>query len=490
MYNKCVSNSPTVYIYLCSLWLLVPGPVAVPNKKPYISRNDMGTIRQQQLYPRRRLRPRRFGFFFTEWLGDHGGFLFVFWIIVCVLVAAVMSLLLVLGIIKSKWQTPNGRSSFTLFPLGAREPLDDHRHHDQRTEFFFSPTGTDIIISDNMLPCNLNAFGCIIRPPELTQDIRLDLEEIQQVIGQNVALSYGDLDTAGLSLQGSDHPENQDRGIIISPFLVRSSQDDFMIGIFDGHGTYGHLVSQYLQDHLYKKISQKLSRLDSTWTDVHDNIKKILNESFVEIDRELPEEIGMDGGSTASIILRIGNQLYFANVGDSVSFLAKYDKKTGDTVLVHRNRLDKPNIPEEKIRIEQMGGKVFIPPHPVNSRVVAFNPVRNEMVSLGMSRSIGDWSHGKVGVIAEPVVDVINLDELVSTSSADENVGWLVVSGSDGLFDRRRPQFVAETYSQCFMDPSKCHPAIRTAEIIDSAVPKMTHVYHDDITAMVLRVNI
>jgi serine/threonine protein phosphatase PrpC len=346
------------------------------------------------------------------------------------------------------------------------------------------------------IKCNLNSFGCRIHPPELTSEIRFDLEEIKRNLGENVALAYGDIDTAGLTKQGSDHPVNQDRGVVISPFMVENSQvqllygskDDFLIGIFDGHGTLGHEVSQYLQDHLHRRISMKLSTLDS-WSD--DNVKRILNETFVEIDAQLPEKIGMDGGSTASIILRLGRKLFFANVGDSLSFLAKCDKHTGVTTVVHRNRFDKPNIPEEKTRIEKVGGKVFIPQHPINSRVVAFSPVLNEMVSLGMSRSIGDWSHGKVGVIAEPIVDIINLDQVLSSTTktkTDENIGLLVVSGSDGLFDRRRQQFVAENYSKCFFGPEKCHPVVRTAELIDSAVPKAANVYHDDITAMVLRV--
>lgn len=356
-------------------------------------------------------------------------------------------------------------------------------------------------------PCNLNSFGCIIRPPELTNDIRLDLEEIKQVLGENVALAYGDLNTAGLTLQGSDHSENQDRGIIVSPFVVsdrsnhknendawlHGSKHDFLIGIFDGHGTLGHVVSQYLQDHLYSRISMKLSTLDS-WSET--NIRHVLNETFVEIDGELPKKVGMDGGSTASIILRIGTKLFFANVGDSLSFLAKYDKKAGVATIVHQNRFDKPHFPEEKVRIESMGGKVFIPPHPMNSRVVAFNPVRKEMVSLGMSRSIGDWSHGKVGVIAEPIIHVMDiLDESIfPTFSKDDvrndTIGLFVVAGSDGLFDRRRPQYVAQQYSQCLFDNQikKCHPVVKTAELIDSAVPKVSKVYHDDITVMALRV--
>ncbi len=194
-------------------------------------------------------------------------------------------------------------------------------------------------------------------------------------------------------------------------------------------------------------------------------MKRALNQTFIELDRELPliegnkdnYNIGEDGGSTASIILRLGSKIFFANVGDSLSFLGKYDKKSGETTILHRNRFDKPHLPDERERIERLHGKIFIPPHPENSRVMGFDLIAKETMSLGMSRSIGDNSHTRVGVTAEPIVDVLDLDEM--GLNLDTNL--FVVSSSDGLYDHRKPEFVASHFAQSFF-ANNGHPIVES----------------------------
>lgn len=345
-------------------------------------------------------------------------------------------------------------------------------------------------------------FGCIIRPKELTDSIRSDISEIKESTDSNIALSYGDKDKGGLTQQGKDHTSNQDRGIIVSPFYTdekvqyfHGSGNDFLIGIFDGHGDLGGLVSQFLQENFHKKIFDKLSTVDVNTFSV-DVVKNILNETFIEIDRDLPlmdgneYNIGENGGSTASVIFRFGSHIFFANAGDSLSFLGQYDRATAEAKIVHKNRFDKPYLPDERERIERMQGKIFTPPHPMNSRVLAFNPIRKETMSLGMSRSIGDNSHGRIGVVAEPIIDVLNLDEMMYSKPGEkkENVDFFVVSSSDGLYDHRRPEFVAAQFANCFFAAADGHPIVESANIIDLATPKDPKRYRDDITVMALKI--
>ena len=95
---------------------------------------------------------------------------------------------------------------------------------------------------------NCSLFGCAIYPRELTENVRLDIAEILDKKDEDVALSYGDKGKGGLTQQGKDHGVNQDRGIIVSPFYVGdekaniASDHDFLIGIFDGHGTLGRSI--------------------------------------------------------------------------------------------------------------------------------------------------------------------------------------------------------------------------------------------------------
>eukprot|EP01083_Nonionella_stella_P271072 918222_1 len=349
---------------------------------------------------------------------------------------------------------------------------------------------------------------------------------------------YGNSDMAGFTQQGKDHAINQDRGLIISPFVItttvhktfsESSQqanskthektNDFLMGIFDGHGTLGHDVAQFLQDNFPLRLHQKLALLTSKsgGRDKIDDeaIRKALHDTFIEMDTELPPISGNDGGSTASVILRLGSKLYFANAGDSLSFLASFhDSKDGKDAniknemkasIVHRNRYDKAYLPEEKERITKLGGKIFIPPHPEFSRVNAFYPQKREVMSLAMSRSIGDWPHGKIGVIPDPIIDIVNLEELTTSASVNVNVDapldFFVVTSSDGLYDHRQAQFVAdrlaESYSEnnleggsdAIKDQYRRYPIIRQcANIIHLATPQNPNRYRDDITLMSLRI--
>ncbi len=354
------------------------------------------------------------------------------------------------------------------------------------------------------------SHGCPLFPPELTEEIR---KEIASDTERTAVFPYGNQHVVGFTQQGKDHAINQDRGVIISPFYARSADSidgkltnestenkDFLIGIFDGHGDAGHVVAQYLQDHFATRLSKKMAIiLPENAADTA--IIKVLKETFVELDGEIPPDAANDGGSTASVIYRVGSKLFFANTGDSLSFVALHKKGsdgTGSTKIVHRNRYDKAHLPEEKERIEQMGGHISIPQgHPFMSRVNAFYPQVHDIMSLAMSRSIGDWPHGKIGVIPEPIVDVVNLDELFKIESSSEPVSAIsnvedmelfVVSSSDGLYDHRQPQFVADHFAGSLFSENAVNLATQCMNIIDLATPKNPLRYRDDITLMVMRV--
>ena len=375
-------------------------------------------------------------------------------------------------------------------------------------------------------------YGCVIQPPELDSDIRIDVKEMKEWIdrdsdsGNNnlFPMHYGDKNKGAMSQKGLDHVQNQDRGIIIAPFHIVPSTSttaivgdnkNFLIGIFDGHGDAGHDVAQYLQNKIPARISNQIylntkkQQQQQQQQNIHnpqygtdDEIKEILKSIFVDIDQELPADIGFEGGSTASIILRLGDKVYFSNVGDSLSFLAMYQyanindgetKKSPNeskTTILHHNRFDKAYIQEEKDRIEKLGGQVYIPDHPMNARVLAYDETRKEMVSLGMSRAVGDWYHGKVGVIAEPIVDVIDLKSIHSNHGADNKYGLFVVSSSDGLYDHRKKEFVANHLGTCFFEEDDCHVVVDSVNLIDLATSKRLNGYHDDITVVTMKVEL
>ena len=107
-----------------------------------------------------------------------------------------------------------------------------------------------------------------------------------------------------------------------------------------------------------------------------------------------------------------------------------------------------------------------------------------------MSRSLGDSEWTAVGVIPDPIVDIIDLrayDSMVN----DPNTALFIISASDGLWDLRLKQWIEKQVAEIFLpshDARKKDPLIKLNEIIQVASPKKEELYRDDITAIVMQV--
>ena len=269
---------------------------------------------------------------------------------------------------------------------------------------------------------------------------------------------------------------NQDRAIIVSPFLVgeekelskqqqhqncfKRNESSRLLGIFDGHAQLGEVVSEYVVKELPKLLSAKLDELMPR-NPCPEQIKQAIVETFIQLDKTCPAEIS--GGCTASIILQRGPKLYFANAGDSRSALVVYRAISQTFDIIYISREDKPNLPDEKKRVEKMGGKVFDPPFGT-SRVLYTDPETSVTAGLAMSRSIGDWAAGKLGVIPDPIVDVIDIDQVVNDQlkkgeslSTGDDVYIFAVSATDGLMDYTTIEVVAQSLASSMYDKDGPH---------------------------------
>jgi serine/threonine protein phosphatase PrpC len=349
--------------------------------------------------------------------------------------------------------------------------------------------------------------------------------------------SSGDETKATLTLTGykGGTPEeqiNQDRAFVIAPFMtdnVKSSleqtksintQDDIyarrLMGVFDGHATSGEKVSEYCVTELPKRLAQKLSErmtLEKQDPQQQDAIViQALHETFLELDQQAPD--ADHGGCTASIMLQLGKKLYFANAGDSRTFLCVHQPQSKLTEVVYITREDKPSLPEERRRVQRMGGKVW---NPIGggepSRVLFLDPLTGDETGIAVSRSIGDRDVGKYGVIPDPTIHVIDLEELIQqrVTKQQNSSTWMsmisksptkpnpvddvhifAVSASDGMMDILNPTGVAR-----YLVPSLCHTQgehLLTAceTLIKTASDGWTHAspdgkYRDDIAISVMK---
>ena len=224
-----------------------------------------------------------------------------------------------------------------------------------------------------------------------------------------------------------DEQINQDRAFVVSPFRVPSAINDGdegtasmmdkcidrkllhentpavpryqLLGVFDGHDRLGEKVSQYATEQMPKVVAAKLAAIadaevkDGGWTNDRriEATKTILEEAFIEVDANGKRDLAIpSGGCTASVVLHLDDMLYVANAGDSRSIVAIFDTRSGKTTVVYASREDKPDLKDERARVERSGGKVYIPKDPrESSRVFYLDSNNQPRGGLAMSRSLG-----------------------------------------------------------------------------------------------------
>ena len=167
--------------------------------------------------------------------------------------------------------------------------------------------------------------------------------------------------------------------------------------LFDGHG--GGEVSKFLQENISTYFKQMLP-----FQNHFEDFKNL----FIKLDEKIRELNVPDCGSTATIVyiekIKGKKILYCANIGDSRCVLVN---NNGLMRLSYDDRVDDP---KEKERIIKQGGVIF------NNRVYG---------RLMLSRSFGDWTIKEYGVIAEPHITKIEIND---------NDSYLIIA-SDGLWD-------------------------------------------------------
>ena len=164
---------------------------------------------------------------------------------------------------------------------------------------------------------------------------------------------------------------------------INGEKDSHLFCLFDGHG--GPNVSQFLQDNFHKYFKEILPL---------SNPQENFKELFKTIDNKIKDLNLLSMGATACILYITKENgkkvLYSANIGDTRSLLiSSNDYKR----LSYDHRATDSN---EYNRIVNSGGIVFA------GRVYG---------TLMLSRAFGDWELKSYGVISEPHVTKININE-------------------------------------------------------------------------------
>ena len=258
-----------------------------------------------------------------------------------------------------------------------------------------------------------------------------------------------------------------------------------IFGVMDGHGPQGHFVSQFASKFIPFQIMnhreiKKLTDPEDIYQKLKYNEYEIINQIFLETDNQL-ERVNFDAtesGCTCVLVVHIGSHIICANTGDSRAILvldSMGQNNINDFYEVPLSYDYKPEMPEEKQRIELCGGVVE---QLKNKNGEGVGPYRvwvkeGGYPGLAMSRSIGDLIGKKLGVIPNPGILEYDLNESVK----------FIVVASDGIWEFISNEIVRNIGKQFYKDKN---PKGFCQEIVKDAYKlwKENGITVDDITAI------
>ncbi|TKW35370.1 hypothetical protein SEVIR_2G366800v4 [Setaria viridis] len=230
--------------------------------------------------------------------------------------------------------------------------------------------------------------------------------------------------TAAVFTQQGRKGINQDAMLVWDGF---GGEDDVVLcGVFDGHGPHGHLVARRVRDalplRLMSAVRASKAGLDmpaAAW-------RKAFARAYKAMDKDLRSHATLDcfcSGSTGVTVLKLGSDLYMANIGDSRAVLGSRDAAGGGMVAVQLTVDLKPDVPSEAERIKKCRGRVFaLQDEPEVPRVwLPFD----DAPGLAMARAFGDFCLKDYGVISVP--------EFFHWSLSEKD--QFVILASDGVWD-------------------------------------------------------
>ena len=226
---------------------------------------------------------------------------------------------------------------------------------------------------------------------------------------------------------------NQDSFFIKEKFL--EDENNFFLGVCDGHGEKGHIISQY--------VSEKLPEY----------IKTINNDSIINEFRKINNEIydnkiieSKMSGTTVSSLIITPEKILSINLGDSRSSLFKFEN--GLYSYKNLTRDHKPSEKDESLRIINNNGRIkrcydedlkkYLGPE----RVWLKN---KEEPGLAMTRSIGDKIAHSIGVIDEPEFKMHEFDGNEKFIIIASDGIWEYLNGDDCI--KIVKKFYEEDYS-------------------------------------------
>lgn len=273
---------------------------------------------------------------------------------------------------------------------------------------YYMTTSEENIVSDRDISSHLNEY--LSKELEVTKSKRVVPESNKKGNGFRY---FGRLTKAGRNQDGKTKIDQD------TP-LVKLNVGDIpgfnMFGVLDGHGTYGHLVSQFCKDHFIKRMTNyaelckknKLTTPEAIYNELKRTKYAFIKNTFSEADTEMTKQNNFDynfSGTTCNIAFQFNKIIVCASVGDSRGIVIE-GQGNSKVHIIPLSTDHKPDLPGEKDRIYLNGGMVDQITDIYGEKV---GPPRvwkagASYPGLAMSRSLGDFQAKECGVINTPQI--------------------------------------------------------------------------------------
>ncbi len=189
-------------------------------------------------------------------------------------------------------------------------------------------------------------------------------------------------------------------------------------------------------------------------------------------------------------------KLYIMNAGDSMTLVAVCTP-TRTVRIIKQTRFDRPTLPKEQERIQNMGGRVSSCGRVMYRDIQENNGTSKWRPGVAMSRSIGDAD--MVGVIPEPLVDIVDLHEIqnkYAPQDEQQECFLLVLSATDGLTDVIPPKQVVESIANAFLNDENSNTIVSETiqNLMNQAATRWNQQtggsYRDDMTLVASKVQL
>ena len=277
-----------------------------------------------------------------------------------------------------------------------------------------------------------------------------------------------------------------------------------LFGVFDGHGD-GGFASNYIATNVWDKLQSQ-----PDWTSAYHGcnsestttlLSSIITQAYHDLDEDLRDDKtkpSSDGGSTAIMALVCDRYLFVANVGDSRCILVKRKMamivEEGDVAATSESRnkpcwgsseIDiipmsedhKPNLPEERARIEAAGLTVqtdYVPSDSDDGQTIAIHRVKKSNTELlGVARAFGDYDFKSNDNLSAHRQAVVCTPDIVVRERMDDEDMFLILA-CDGIWDVMSNQevgeFVARRVAERLDEVSSIHNKIKNNNTVQGEV--------------------